>query len=72
MSLCVPLSCDGLCEMRRLFPLQSEFGRIGLVPARAQLQSRLLRGLITGVVLLIPRAAPSDPASNKAAANSHS
>lgn len=61
MSLCVPLSCDGLCETRRLFPLQSDFSRIGLVPARVQLQSQFLRGLITGVVLLKRSKSPALP-----------
>lgn len=48
-SLCVPLSCDGLRQTRRLFPLQSEFSRIDSAPsaaARVRLQRRrFLRGL---------------------------
>lgn len=39
--LCVPLGCDGLCTIRRLFPLQSGFNRSDSTPSsvRVQLQS---------------------------------
>lgn len=39
--LCVPLGCDGLCTIRRLFPLQRGFNRSDSTPSsvRVQLQS---------------------------------